>query len=696
MMSIDISENYMLIFQYIKDNIRVVKKAKKEYYNIALGFDIETTQIPYHKINGDVMIDEEYMTKELARFANSPVSFMWHWQMAFFAGEDEYYITGRRWEEWQIFMQGLKEYLGLGSKRILVIYVHNLAYEFQYIQDFFGWDSVFARQPRRVMKALTREGFEFRCSYFLSNMSLKKWLENTEGVIHQKMDGDLDYSKYRDWTTPISSEEYRYCINDVLGLVEALWQQMEGEGDTIVSIPLTSTGYVRREVRSYIFEHTDRYKYRKMIKESFPSADVYSHLKKVFRGGDTHAYFALANKCLTNIHSFDIKSSYIAWIEYEEYPIGRGQEYLISSLDELIQVMDDKLLILEIDLFDLEVNFDTAMPYIDFAHVSSYRNIHRDNGRILEAEYVHYHCTSVDLEIILKEYSFSEIGITYCYGWRKEKLPKPLLEIVYEYFKRKTELDGLEDYYYEYVKRKNKVNSIFGMMVTAYDMWDVIYNEDTNLWSTEVGELEGLLDKVKNSYNTFLLYQWGVFITAYARYHLHMMLQKVKLDSVYIDTDSLKFMNDDNKRFFLEENDRIKKIAEENLAIAYNPLGEAEILGVWKDEGKYDEFKTVGAKKYCYKKNEKYEVTVSGMNKEKGSEKIKSMDDFELGKVYEDVGRHTSWYNDNIPFYTRIKGVDILITPNVGILETTYTLGVTDEYMELLLLALEDLEEKKS
>lgn len=696
MKTIDCTLNHIELLSYIKHEIRTVKKAKKEYFNIAVGFDIETTQIPYHKDGDDVVIDSEYLTEELESFSKSPVSFMWHWQMAFYAGDEEFYITGRTWNNWLLLLKELKEYLGLGSKRILVIYAHNLAYEFQYIQDFFEWDSVFAREPRRVMKAAAVNGFEFRCSYFLSNMNLKKWLENTEGVLHQKMVGDLDYSIYRDWSTKINDKEYGYCVNDVLGLVESLWGQMNSYNDNIVTIPLTSTGYVRREVRSYVFEHTNKYKYRKMINDSFPSVDVYKHLKKAFRGGDTHAYYAKANQTLTNVHSFDIKSSYIAWMQYELYPSGKGQEYFIDSLEQLIQLMEDRVLLLEIDLFDLEINFDTAMPYIDFAHTTSYRSIKRDNGRILEAEYVHYCCTSVDLEVILKEYSFSEIGITYCYGWRKEKLPHELLEIVYEYFVRKTELDGLDEFHYEYVKRKNKLNSIYGMMVTAYDMWDVIYDEDANAWSTDVGELEGLLNRVKSSYNTFLLYQWGVFITAYARLHLHMMLQKVGLDAVYIDTDSIKFIGEHNINYFLEENERIKEIAANNMAIAFNPEGKAEILGVWEYEGVYEEFKTVGAKKYCYKKDGKYTVTVSGMNKEKGSEKIKSMDDFELGTVYEDVGRHTSWYNDNTPFFTRIKGNDILITPNVGILETTYTLGVTDEYMELLLKALEELEEKNS
>lgn len=673
----------------LKEKAKLRKKGSEYLYEIICAFDIETTQIPYRKSGDEFIIYKEYYTKELEVYKNNPASFMWCWQMAFYIGDDEFLIYERRWERFLLLMESLQNVFHLNEKKRLVIYVHNLAYEFQYIQDFFTWTTVFARQPRRVMKAECCEGFEFRCSYYLSNMSLEKFCKNTSHVFHQKMKGDLDYSQYRDDKTNVTYEEFRYCINDVLGLVEAVYSKMIDENDTIFSIPLTSTGYVRRDVRNYAFDNGG-WGYKKIIKKGFPEAEVYELCRAAFRGGDTHANYRLADKELTSIYSKDIKSSYPAWMCYEEFPIGKAQEYTIYDLDRLIELMDEKLLVMEIDFFDLEVESDIAMPYIDFAHVKNYRKIERDNGRILKAEYIHYYCTSIDLKIILEQYAFSGINITKCFGWCKCKLPQQIRYMVMEYFRKKTEVDGIKNMHYEYVKAKNKLNAIFGMMVTPYDMWEVVYRQNENDWDIVKGELEEKLEKVFKSYNTFLLYQWGMFITAYARWHLHKMLFKIGLDAVYIDTDSIKFRGAHNLKYFEQENKEIMRLAEENDTIAYNPDGKAEVLGLWEndledyDVETYEEFKTLGAKKYCYKVNGKYTVTVSGMNKEKGSAKIKSMDDFTIGKEFSDIGRKTVWYNDKPPFYTDLKGSHLLITPNVGMIETTYTLGVDGDYLGLI------------
>lgn len=681
--------------EWIKDFFsKVHLKTKKgvSYYNVAAAFDIETTQIPYQKIeheNGDVefRIDDKYRSKELVDYENIPTSFMWHWQFAFYAGGDEIYVYGRRWEQFLFFVNSLESLLHLGVKRILPVYAHNLAFEFQYIQCFFDWESVFARRPRKVMKCRSTNGFEFRCSYFLSNMSLGKFCENTKNVFHQKMTGELDYNVYRDWSTVLTKKEFWYCINDVLGLVEAIWQTMLDDGDDIITIPLTSTGYVRRDVRNHCFED-NHFAYKKLIDKGFPDENLYKLMRDAFRGGDTHAYYAKSNRTYTNVYSYDIKSSYPAWMLLEKYPTGKAIEHNIIDMDRFIELMDTELMVMEIDLFDVEMNFDIAMPYIDLAHVSASRRAVKDNGRVLSAEYIHYTCTSIDIQIILEEYSFSEIAIHNCWGWKKQKLPVQIREMVMSYFQKKTKLDGIEEKHYEYVKSKNKLNSIFGMMVTPYDQWEILYSNEEIMWEVLHPDLKEQLKKVQKSYNTFLLYQWGLFITAYARLHLHMMLQKVGRDAIYIDTDSIKFIGEHNKRFFEQENERLLPLMEDMGAYAYTIEGVKEVLGLWECEGCYEEFKTVGAKKYCYKKNGEYVITVSGMNKEKGSKKIHSMDDFEIGKKYDDIGRKTVWYNDCKPFLTKIRGNEIIITPNIGMIETSYLLGVTDEYLELLLSVL--------
>ena len=49
-----------------------------------------------------------------------------------------------------------------------------------------------------------------------------------------------------------------------------------------------------------------------------------------------------------------------------------------------------------------------------------------------------------------------------------------------------------------------------------------------------------------------------------------------------------------------------------------NKYGEEKLLGVWDYEGTYDQFKTLGAKRYLWRKGDKWQLTVAGVNKKKG------------------------------------------------------------------------------
>ena len=123
----------------------------RRYFNLISTFDIETTTI-----------------KETHE------GFMYIWQ--FCLCEDV--IIGRRWEEFFEFLKEIQNAYDISKDKIFVVYVHNLSFEFQFIKDFFDWDTVFATGKREVLKAMTDNGIEFRCSYKLSNMSLEKFCEH--------------------------------------------------------------------------------------------------------------------------------------------------------------------------------------------------------------------------------------------------------------------------------------------------------------------------------------------------------------------------------------------------------------------------------------------------------------------------------------------------------------------------------------
>ena len=80
----------------------------------------------------------------------------------------------------------------------------------------------------------------------------------------------------------------------------------------------------------------------------------------------------------------------------------------------------------------------------------------------------------------------------------------------------------------------------------------------------------------------------------------------------------------------------------------------------------------------------RFVTTVAGMNKKLGAENIKCPNNFRLKRKMEDVGRTTSWFNEGKPHYITVNGDTFCTASNIGILDTTYTLGVTDEYFGVL------------
>ena len=77
------------------------------------------------------------------------------------------------------------------------------------------------------------------------------------------MVGDLNYNLIRNSKTPISKEELKYCVNDVLIVTSYIDEQINEFGN-IEKIPLTQTGKVRRYVRKQCFQNKE---YQYFIKE---------------------------------------------------------------------------------------------------------------------------------------------------------------------------------------------------------------------------------------------------------------------------------------------------------------------------------------------------------------------------------------------------------------------------------------------
>ena len=247
------------------------------YFNSFMTFDIETTSV--HKGDGETF------------------GFMYIWQVCV-EGE---VIMGRTWDEFILFMNNLKSGLQDNSdseQPLFACYVHNLAFEFQFMRNFFKITDMFATDKRKPLKYTVDNFYEFRCSYKLTNMSLDKFLNKTPNIKFKKQDGEeFDYSIFRTPITELTPKELGYCYCDVKGLEEGIQFLLEHEDDTIATIPMTSTGYLRREVRKRIKSNI---KNQYLINKTKLSPELYVLCKTALRGGNAHANPVYAGEILVS------------------------------------------------------------------------------------------------------------------------------------------------------------------------------------------------------------------------------------------------------------------------------------------------------------------------------------------------------------------------------------------------------------
>lgn len=652
------------------------KKRGISYLEIPCAFDIETTNVYKRDSDGQVMSEPR------------PYAFMYHWQFCF----DDEVVFGRTWEEFVKLIHSLERNLNLSLKNRIVVWVHNLGFEWQFMRNFLEYEDGFFLEEKTPAKILTKGGIEFRCSYILSNMALSKFCENEEGVTHYKLEGEVfDYEKLRTPLYELSEYEKGYCYNDVRGLCECIRSRLKH--DTLASIPLTSTGYVRRDLRNNVRKNK---KNRQYFLNAQLSEHQYKLCREAFRGGDTHANSERADQINFNAWGYDIKSSYPAQIMiYDKYPFSAFDKMDVPYY--LNNDMSDYALIMTVAFknirYDKKSKYFCGMPYIPLSKCSQYSaNKVIDNGRVLAAEFLVLTCTNIDFDIIMKEYVYDDIGISDIWASKAAPLSKEIRDTTIGYFRQKTILDGDPKKVYEYIKFKALQNAIYGCMVMRIDQTNVKWDPVKKIYIDDTPDLAEALAKFYKSRNSFLSYQQGLFIPAAGRLQLRQMLWKVGSDAIYCDTDSIKGIGD-HKEKFDKENEYRRALAIEHGAYAKDRNGDIKYLGEWEFEGNYDRFCTLGAKKYAYEVDGKVKTTIAGVSKKAGAEffQKKGLENFKAGVEVTESGHLVAYYNDDEIHKITVDHCTFTTSSNVALVNGSYTLGVTGEYCDLLLKGIEKM-----
>lgn len=669
------------IIKRIRDQPRPVgnqrTRARRVYKDIVCAFDTETTYI-----------------KDMDR----SILYIWQFQL-----DEVCTIYGRTWKDFINFYERINAIMK--EDEYIIVYVHNLSYEFQFMRSLFDIipDDVFVVKSRRILK-WTHGHFEFRCSYIQTNLSLNAFTRKFN-VAHQKLSGDeFDYKRIRYSDTELTEKELEYCFNDVIGLVEAIKAEMARDNDNLYTIPLTSTGYVRRDIKAGL-RLWGTYK----ISELLPNVTVYELLREAFRGGNTHAnrYFVKNPEFplppIENVKSADRSSSYPDVQVNYKFPMSPFKrvikEVSYTELKEHYIKKRGYALIFRMYIKDLKLKDKfNPCPYISYDKARCVRGKILDNGRILSADYLEITITDIDFNIIDKQYMLSDsnVEIHDLYFSRYDYLPDEMREIVKNYYIQKTQLKGIEEQKLYYNKFKNLINACYGCSAQDPAKDNILYMQDGS--EDEEGKLDkeriyaeegkSVADILAEARPT-MPYQWGVWTTARARELLQIMIDAVHENAgsefVYTDTDSVKYIGD----FDLEQiNQKLRKIAEANGAYANDSDGVRHYMGEYEYEGEYKRFETMGAKSYVYEDQDgKLYITIAGVPKEEGAEELQRMggfDAYKVGAVFHDGVTETRYHDEREYRQIEIGGHAAELTSDIVIKDSFHQIGFAQDYSILL------------
>ena len=641
---------------------------KHSYRDCICAFDIETTRLP-----------------EIEQ------SIMYLWQFAvLYNGNEIDCVYGRDWDSCERFFKRIED-----EHLVTLVFVHNLSYEFQFLRSHLNIssDSVMALKPRKILKFLAGEhneqgNFEFRCSYLQTHKSLDKFLSDS-GVENQKLK-DYDYDKRRYPWTELSQYELEYGCNDVIGLVQAMHKRMVDNNDSLYSLPLTSTGYVRRKARQAM----KSYNYKK-LHSMMCDVGLYTLLREEFRGGDTHANRYFVGQILENVASFDRSSSYPDVMLNCEFPMSKFTRQGKVYMDDLNRWKKfHKAFIGRFHFKNIrQKDVYYGSPYLTKDKGYNFTDGVWDNGRLLESP--EYSCTlnDIDFDIVTNEYEWDSVELTDFYTASYRKLPEELRTLIKELFTDKTSLKGVDGKEKEYALAKELINSLYGMSAQNPVKPDILYTNTDVPFAVEDGNIEEKLSKYNK--RAFMLYAWGCWVTAWARQRLKLAINIAGEDFVYSDTDSCKIRITERypeiKKKFDELNETLRNDSINSGGYANDKKGVTHYLGVYEYEGTADRFITLGAKKYALEKNGKLEITIAGVNKKLGAEELAEIGGLEalkIGTVFKKAGGTESVYNDcDYGLYAPDplnpqKMVDI--TRNVVIRPSEYTVGLTMEYLNVI------------
>lgn len=589
----------------------------------------------------------------------------WVYQWAFKFGEDR--VGGQTPAELMQALNAIHTRYELGENRKCIIFIHNLSYDIVYLKEWlklwFGDWTYLAIRPHKFIEVRVG-GFILRCTYKLSNKSLRSWAKDL-GCTHQKLTEDKAYYDtihYQD--EHLNAENWAYQFGDVDTLDECVEKQLGAYGDTVVTVPLTSTGYVRRVARKN-YKKDRRNRKRFLLTRLNPLS--YALCRTAYRGAVTHGDRHYAGKTVIPeadkgefIRHRDFRSHYPSQQRTRTFPVGKFALWKKhATLDDVREVMGKYCCLMWVTFENVTLkDKDTPIPYLSFDKVFKGRltplDYVLDNGAVLKCDGVFkLALTELDLKWIVKQYKIKSYDIEELWTSKRGYLPAFMKETVDQFFKGKTELKDLERearergdikaeryLHMELLKSKNGLNGIYGMSATD-PIRELCEMLDNGEWKCQRPDVAEALDKYYSSENSFNRYQWGVWTTATARDELLTyaeIIQRAGGRPLYCDTDSIFYLSNDAVEAAIEKENKRRYDRAVAMGAYIEHRGKIVNYDSFDDEGEdIIEFRFLHAKCYAYrwreKNEEKFKCVIAGVSEFEDARQEFSREDELLGDI---------------------------------------------------------------
>ena len=609
------------------------------------------------------------------------------------------YVYGRRPSEIIDYMRRIAEHYQLNEQKKIVLYIHNAAYDLQYIKAFlFQYDPTadFLAVDAHGIIQCEVLGFKIICSYKLTNLSLAQLAKNYAATFDKAV-GEIDYDIVRYQDQELTASDWYYMFSDVAAQDDGIAGYLKMQGYRYAfRAPITSTGFVRANCRKAAKADDE---WRGEFVSSRLDLEQYNLCRQCFMGGVCIASFMYAGETIRgdDIGHDDFCSSYPARQMLDYMPVGAPSWYgEVESEEELDVLLENYCCVFVLTIDNVHIKKGITAPCIPSSKCIHIEQPLKVNGKVVYAKTLTMVVCELDYKWICKQYDFDTMEVDKMLIFERGEAPEWFKNEVFDYFKYKC---TLSDGDILRAKSKNMLNGIYGMTATAI-IRDQFKMDDKHILKPvdqDEEDKESALNRYYRSYNNFMPYQLAIWTTAHARDALFTMIEVVGYENfLYCDTDSV---------FYIKTPENVEKMQKyrlycQNRAIKGGAYVGNKYLGEPTPEPPIRAFRAIHSKCYAMeemdKKSGEYKlnVVIAGIPKaatkwidgqpivKTNSEELGSIDNLNDGFVFEHCGGTRCVYNErpietiNINGHlTELSSSAVIENIDKKISETMYTAG---------------------